>query len=239
MTTILTFISAYFLFACTLTNESEMEKTIEPQQQLDSIKNTFSYLALGDSYTIGESVQQKETFPIQLSEKLKVAGFDIESTKIIAKTGWTTDELSAAIQNQKLNQTYDLVTLLIGVNNQYRGRDAEEYRTQLKDLIRTSIQFANGNAQNVIVVSIPDYGVTPFAQNRNPEKIASEIDLFNTIKKEETQKAGAIFIDITPISREAKTNKNLVADDGLHPSAEMYRLWVEEIFLSAKMILAN
>ncbi len=239
MTTIFTFIAAIFWFGCSVTNEPAMETIMDSQFQKDSTKNTYSYLALGDSYTIGESVEENKRFPVQLSAKLNAAGISMKPTLIVAQTGWTTDELSAAIQKQNIAQTYNLVTLLIGVNNQYRGRDAEEYRIELQDLLKTSISFAVGNPKNVIVISIPDYGVTPFAKNRNPENIAKEIDLYNQIKKEETQKVGAIFIDITEISRRAKTNKNLIATDGLHPSAEMYKLWVEEIFPKAKIILEN
>src|SRR3954453_11153972 len=148
------------------------------------------YLALGDSYTIGESVAVADRYPVQLARELKLG-----EPEIIAKTGWTTDELSAAIDKAMdkadPHGPYDLVTLLIGVNNQYRGRSADEYRTQFAGLLQRAIGFAGGNAQHVIVVSIPDWGVTPFAEGRDRAKIAREIDQFNAINREEAKRAGA------------------------------------------------
>ncbi len=199
----------------------------------------FKYLALGDSYTIGESVQVNKRFPVQLVEKLNAANLNTEPPKIVAKTGWTTDELTAGIENSNLQETYNLVTLLIGVNNQFRGRDTVEYRLQFKELLQIAIGFAEKNAKRVIVVSIPDYGVTPFATNRNPQKIGKEIDFFNNINKQETKNTGSFYINITPISREAKTDTTLIASDKLHPSGEMYKLWVEQILPAAKEILEN
>ena len=180
------------------------------------------YLALGDSYTIGESVAEAERFPVQLARKLKAG-----DPTIIAKTGWTTDELNAAIDAANPQGPYDLVTLLIGVNNQYRGRSADEYRTQFAALLQRAIGFAGGNASKVIVVSIPDWGVTPFAKDRDRAKIAREIDQFNAINREEAAKAGARYADITPISRRA--DASLVAGDGLHPSGKQYAEWVNVI----------
>jgi len=185
------------------------------------------YLALGDSYTIGESVDASERFPVQLARTLKLG-----EPRIIAKTGWTTDELNAAIDAANVTETYDLVTLLIGVNNQYRGRDAEQYRGEFAALLRRAIGFAGGDAQKVIVVSIPDWGVTPFAEGRDRAKIASEIDRYNAINREETQRAGARYVDITPISRGNDTA--LVAADGLHPSGKQYGQWVKLIAREAQ-----
>ncbi|MEO8381897.1 MAG: SGNH/GDSL hydrolase family protein [Acidobacteriota bacterium] len=180
------------------------------------------YLALGDSYTIGESVAEAERFPNQLARQLGIA-----EPRIIAKTGWTTDELNAAIDAANVTGTYDLVTLLIGVNNQYRGRDAEEYRREFAALLQRAISFAGGDAGKVIVVSIPDWGVTPFAEGRDRAKIGSEIDQFNAINREETRRAGARYADITPISRRA--DPSLVAPDGLHPSGKQYGEWAKVV----------
>jgi len=186
------------------------------------------YLALGDSYTIGESVPEAERFPNQLARALKIA-----NPEIIAKTGWTTDELNAAIDAAKPKGPYKLVTLLIGVNNQYRGRDAEEYRGEFAALLERAIGFAGGDAKRVIVISIPDWGVTPFADGRDRATIGAEIDRYNAVNREETRRAGAHYVDITPVSRE---KKSLVADDGLHPSGAMYAEWVKLIMPVARQI---
>lgn len=192
----------------------------------------FKYLALGDSYTIGESVADDERFPAQLVKRLSAEGFDMGDPLIIAKTGWTTDELSAAIKEKNVKDTFNIVTLLIGVNNQYRGRSAEEYRGELKQLIETALRYAGGKKENVIIISIPDWGVTPFAEGRDRKKIAEEIDLFNKVKKEESDIYGIRFYDITEISRDP--DPALVAADGLHPSAKMYKKWVDKIYNDIK-----
>lgn len=192
------------------------------------------YLALGDSYTIGESVDEPERWSMQLASMIQSspqfakssAGGEVEVT-IIARTGWTTDELWDGIQAREISPPYDLVSLLIGVNNQYRGRGIEEYREQFVFLLNKSVEYAGGDANRVIVLSIPDWGVTPFAGSRDSKKIAEEIDQFNTVNREETEKAGAHFVDITPISREAVNDPSLIAGDGLHPSGKMYAAWAE------------
>jgi lysophospholipase L1-like esterase len=190
------------------------------------------YLALGDSYTIGESVPSSENFPHQLARALNLG-----EPQIIAKTGWTTDELNAAIDAANPQGPYDLVTLLIGVNNQYRGRDAEQYRGEFAALLRRAIGFAGGDASNVVVVSIPDWGVTPFAEGRDRAKIASEIDRYNAINREEALRAGAHYVDITQASRGGA--ENLVAGDGLHPSGVQYGEWVKLIVPEARAALAS
>jgi lysophospholipase L1-like esterase len=190
------------------------------------------YLALGDSYTIGESVAVDERFPMQLARELSIA-----EPRIIAKTGWTTDELNTAIDAAGLTETYDLVTLLIGVNNQYRGRDAEQYRGEFAALLRRAIGFAGGDAGKVVVVSIPDWGVTPFAASRDRAKIAAEIDRYNAINREEAQRAGARYVDITPVSR--GQDAALVAGDGLHPSAKQYGEWVRLIAPEARAVIGR
>lgn len=204
----------------------------------NSMENKFNYLALGDSYTIGESVPDTGRFPSQLVSSLTKNNIYFNSPEIIATTGWTTDELADAIRKKQssLLPKFDLVSLLIGVNNQYRGRDAEEYRTQFKDLLRTAIVFAGGEKSRVFVVSIPDWGVTPFAEGRDRKKIGEEIDLYNKINKEETLKEGIAYIDITPESRTAVNDKSLIASDGLHPSEKMYKEWVDLILPQVKIM---
>lgn len=192
-------------------------------------------LALGDSYTIGESVAVEERWPNQLARALRAEGIALTDPEIIAKTGWTTDELNAAINAAAPKGPYDLVTLLIGVNNQYRGRDAEEYRRQFAALLQRAIGFAGGDAKNVVVVSIPDWGVTPFAEGRDRAKIAGEIDRYNAINREETARAGARYVDITPGSR--RNDPALVAGDGLHPSAVQYGEWTKAILPEARAAL--
>lgn len=190
---------------------------------------TIRYLALGDSYTIGESVEVTERFPNQLADFLKAGGTQTEVT-IIAKTGWTTNELWDGIQASEINPPYDLVSLLIGVNNQYRGYDINEYREQFVFLLNKSIEYAGGNPQRVIVLSIPDWGVTPFAHGQGGERIARDIDAFNAVNRAETEKAGAQYINITPISREAAHDVTLIAGDGLHPSGKMYLEWAKLVY---------
>ena len=191
--------------------------------------NGLSYLALGDSYSIGGSVTEDQRWPVQLAKSLTLNGVAVSPPQIIAKTGWTTDELKAKIISENITKKYDLVSLLIGVNNQYRGRSVEEFRKEYVDLLNTAIQFSGNQPQHVFVVSIPDWGVTPFGRNSPKKSISEQIDLFNAIKKEETEKRGILFFDITPISRRAITDPSLIAEDGLHPSGKMYQLWTEKI----------
>ena len=190
------------------------------------------YLALGDSYTIGESVDEAERWSNQLADFLKAGGMPTEVT-IIARTGWTTTELWDGIQAQKIAPPYDLVSLLIGVNNQYRGYAIDEYREQFVFLLNKSIEYAGGDPQRVIVLSIPDWGVTPFARGQGGERIARDIDAFNAVNREESEKAGAQYVNITPISREAEHDITLIAPDGLHPSGKMYLEWAKLAYLAA------
>jgi len=202
--------------------------------------NKFTYLALGDSYTIGEGVLETERFPIRLASLLNEHGYEVDTPRIIAKTGWTTDELSVALDEKEPIGKFDFVTLLIGVNNQYRGRDVENYRKEFVKLLNRVAGYTH-SIKNVIVVSIPDWGVTPFAisKGRDKEIVSEEIDLYNSIKKEETEKAGARYIYITDISKKAQDDEALLADDGLHPSGKMYSLWVERIFPICETIIMN
>ena len=184
---------------------------------------TFRYLALGDSYTIGESVSEAERWPNQLAVLLQKS---VDVT-IIARTGWTTSELWEGIQAANPQGTYDMVSLLIGVNNQYRGYDINEYREEFKFLLGKAIEYAGGKPEHVFVLSIPDWGVTPFAWGKDTSQIAAEIDAYNAINLEESQKVGVHYVDVTPISREAVSNPALIAGDGLHPSGEMYAEWAK------------
>jgi len=184
------------------------------------------FLALGDSYTIGESVDPAERWPAQLAAQLRERGLAIDDPILVARTGWTTDELTVAIDQADLRGAFDLVSLLIGVNNQYRGRDADEYRREFAALLRRAVGFAGKAPSRVLVLSIPDWGVTPFAAERDRATIAAEIDRFNAINRDETWQLGARYIDVTPVSRKAAADASLIAGDGLHPSGRMYAEWV-------------
>ena len=194
-----------------------------------SAPTTTHYLALGDSYTIGESVVVSQRWPEQLVVDLKNKGLRMDSLQIIAKTGWTTDELLQGISKNKLVPEYDLVTLMIGVNNQYRGRSLDNFREELIVLMEKSIQFAGGDTTRVFVVSIPDWGVTPYAKNRDRVQISRAIDSFNIEIQKQCQSRALRYIDVTEISRQAAMDSSLVATDGLHPSGQMYSLWVEKM----------
>jgi len=187
-----------------------------------------AYLALGDSYTIGEAVTAHERWPAVLVQHLHHGGTPIDAPQIVAVTGWTTDELAQGMDAAALVPPYDLVTLQIGVNNQYRGRPAEDYRSEFAGLLARAITLSGGRAARVVVVSIPDWGVTRFAreQGRDRARIAEELDAYNAIAGDASRRAGAGFVDITGISRQ---HPDLLADDGLHPSAAQYALWVEAI----------
>ena len=204
-------------------NEPAINQATNPS----SGTGNFTYLALGDSYTIGEAVKQTESFPYQLQSILKNQNINVANPKIIATTGWTTDELQAAIKKENLTGSYSFVTLLIGVNNQYRGYPLTTYKKEFSELLQTAINYAGGNKSRVFVVSIPDWGATPFGKNsgRNPQTIASEIDNFNAANQEITLAAGINYTNITQASRNATTDISLIADDGLHPSAKMYSQW--------------
>jgi lysophospholipase L1-like esterase len=183
-------------------------------------------LALGDSYTIGEDVLPHERWPVRLAALLRGRGLSIAEPRIIARTGWTTDELSRGIDDDPPTGEYDLVTLLIGVNDQYRGRPADDYRERFRALLQRAIGFASQKKPSrVIVLSIPDWGVTPFAADLDRSTIAEEIDRYNAINSELTAQSGAHYVDVTPISRGAAGDNLLLASDGLHPSGAMYEDW--------------
>jgi lysophospholipase L1-like esterase len=197
------------------------------------------FLALGDSYTIGEGVGEHERWPVQLARQLREEGLAIEDPLIIARTGWTTGELLAALQREQPSGSFGLVSLLIGVNNQYRGLDLEAYRQDLIELLHRAIDLAGGDASRVLVLSIPDWGVTPFAAGRDRARIAEEIDAFNAVNRDETEALGSRYVDVTATSRQAATEPAFLAADGLHPSGEMYSAWVRLVRPEALAALAD
>ena len=184
------------------------------------------YLALGDSYSIGEGVPEHGRWPVQLAAALRARGIALDDPHIIATTGWTTDELAAAMDAAEPLGTWDVVSLLIGVNNQYRGRSLDEYRDEFTRLLERAIALAGNAPSCVFVLSIPDWGVTPFAQERECAAIAREIDAFNAAAHDICHTRGVAFIDITPTSRNRGGEADMLAADGLHPSAAMYARWV-------------
>ncbi|MDR7133256.1 lysophospholipase L1-like esterase [Lysobacter niastensis] len=187
----------------------------------------LSYLALGDSYTIGEGVAESGRWPVLLAQALRAEGIALADPRIIATTGWTTDELTWGIDGAEPLGEWDFVSLLIGVNNQYRGRSAVGYRGEFEDLLKRAIRYARGRADRVLVLSIPDWGVTPFVKTTpaRPETIAAELDAFNAAAQVVCEAHGVAFVDITPVSRERGGEAEMLAEDGLHPSAAMYELW--------------
>jgi lysophospholipase L1-like esterase len=199
---------------------------------------TQRFLALGDSYTIGESVSPPERWPVQLVAALRARGIDLADPTILARTGWTTDELSAALESARLKGPYALVSLLIGVNNQYRGRDVAEYRVQFAALLDRAVELAGGRRVRVLVLSIPDWGGTPHGVGRRAE-VAAAIDRFNAVNREETLRVGARYVEITEGSRRAGEDPGLLARDGLHPSGKMYAQWAEAALPFAAAALAE
>ena len=189
------------------------------------MSNRKRFLALGDSYTIGESVSPLERWPVQLSTLLRVEGVPVDEPQIIATTGWTTGELRAALDRAAPRGPFDLVSLLVGVNNQYRGRALAEYQTEFQGLLERASHLAGAQPRRVIVLSIPDWGVTPFASGRDRAAIGRAIDQFNAVNAGAAQRAGAHYVDVTPFSRQAAIDAALIAGDGLHPSGKMYAEW--------------
>jgi lysophospholipase L1-like esterase len=192
----------------------------------------YTFLALGDSYTIGEQAPLSLNFPYltcQLLRRKFEGKHQFMAPEIHAKTGWTTDELEAHIEQTVFLPKYDIITLLIGVNNQYRGRSVENYATEFEGLLQRAIGFADGNHLRVFVLSIPDWGVTPFAEGRDRQKIAQEIDQYNDTCKTITLSKGLNFIDITTSQREDGNKPAFLTEDGLHHSANEYQKWAEQL----------
>lgn len=207
-----------FLFSC-----SSSRETVDPTNF------NYSFLALGDSYTIGESVAEDERWPVQLRERLRERGFKVAPPLIVARTGWTTEDLIREIEEEvNVQRDFDLVSILIGVNNQYQNKPIYEYEEELRTIFRKAIFHSKRMNKGVFAISIPDYGVTPFGSS-NAEEIGREIDEFNAVFRRIAEEFEVDFYNITPISREAATNPDLIADDNLHPSGLMYRAWVDLI----------
>jgi lysophospholipase L1-like esterase len=200
-------------------------------------EGAMRFLALGDSYTIGESVDSAGRWPVQLARALRARKLNVADPEIVARTGWTTDELAAGIEIAAPAGPYAIVSLLIGVNNQYRGRDAEKYRVEFRSLLAQAVAFAGGKSSRVVVLSIPDWGVTPLASGRDRAKIGDEIDHFNSIGKAETVAAGAYWVDVTSASREQ--HAGWTAADGLHPTAAQYARWTELALDAAAAAVKN
>jgi lysophospholipase L1-like esterase len=198
------------------------------------LEEKVKFLALGDSYTIGESVPVSERWPEQLIDSLRKRGLDCVDPKIIATTGWRTDDLRNAIDKENLKPEFNLVSLLIGVNNYYQGKSLEKYGQEFEELLKTAIHLAGDIKSHVFVVSIPDYGYTPFGQANQPA-ISHGIDSFNALNESIAKKIGVKYFHITDISRRGLKEPNLVAGDGLHPSGTMYSEWVNRILQGATL----
>ena len=206
-----------------------------------STANAASYLALGDSYTIGEGVAAPARWPNQLADMLRKSGVDVGEPEIVAKTGWTTDELSAAMDRHTFSPPYRLVTLLIGVNNQYRGRDLENYRAEFQKLLERAIDLAGKDPKKVVVVSIPDWGVTRFGKEsgRDTAEIARQLDAYNAANAQIAKMLHCGYVDVTAVSRQGGNQAAMLVSDGLHPSAKMYTAWSERILPAAKAALSQ
>lgn len=250
MRTTLKIIVTFFTFVITTSCSSEnpiMEYEITPPPKTDSSlqlptrSETINYLALGDSYTIGQSVCETCRFPEQLKKSLKNINLQNNfSLDIIAQTGWTTSNLISAIENKNPSAKYDLVTLLIGVNNQYQGVNFSVYEKEFPELVTKAISLAKGDKTKLIVVSIPDYAYTPFGQSYgDPTFISTEIDRYNAFAKSYCEANSITFINITDITRQGLNTTSLVASDGLHPSTDAYALFVQRLLPKAVAVLQN
>ena len=202
-------------------------------------EHQLRYLALGDSYTICHNVEIGERWPVQLVQQLKGQGVLVAETEIIAVSGWTTSQLSEALDISDVQGPFDIVSLLIGVNNQYHGLSIGQYRTEFVELLHRSVVYAGDQPSKVIVVSIPDWSVTPFAEGKDRGQIAKEIDDFNAVNQAETEKIGARYVNVTTVSRQAAREPDLLSSDGLHPSRAMYSLWVGLILPAANGIVGT
>lgn len=212
------------LFAC---NKKQTAINYTPLNPTTN-DSTKTFLALGDSYTIGQGVTTAERFPDQTVNNLKSKGINMATPTYIATTGWTTNSLQNAIESIKPAK-HDLVTLLIGVNDQYQTRDTTGYRLRFTQLLNKAVELANRKKQNVFVLSIPDYSVTPFAASSDTARIRLEIDWFNSINRQVTVANNITYLDITPSSREGRYDRSLIAGDGLHPSGTEYKKWADRL----------
>jgi lysophospholipase L1-like esterase len=233
----ITFLMLGTLLSCTKDDVAVTTLPIPAPAGTDTAQSR-TYLALGDSYTIGQSVPATDRYPVQTVKYLSEQRIKFESPEIIAQTGWTTANLLSAIASSPpLKSQYDMVTLLIGVNNQYQFGTQQEYADQFLTLLNLAIKYAGNNKQRVIVLSIPDYSVTPFANGRDKKYIATQIDSFNLINKAITARAGVGYLDVTGFSRLAANNPSLIASDGLHFSGEEYKVWAEALVSMIKRVL--
>jgi len=185
------------------------------------------FLALGNSYTVGTGVPIEDRWPVQLARRLRQQGLPLPDVRLVAQNGWTTDELMRGTQSAQLSPTFDLVSLQIGVNNQFRGYDLQTYRQEFRQLLETAIGLAAGKSTRVLVLSIPDWGVTPFAMGRDRGQIALESDRFNAVNRDEAEKVRVQHVDVTPLTREKGDQVAFLASDDLHPSGKMYAAWVQ------------
>jgi lysophospholipase L1-like esterase len=201
----------------------------------------LTYLALGDSYTIGEGVAEEDRWPLQLAAALRAEGMALAEPRIIATTGWTTDELSAAIDAAEPLGAFDFVSLLIGVNNQYRGRGVDDYRVEFAALLARAIGFAGGRADRVLVLSIPDWGATRFGagSGRDLAQVSRELDAYNAAARDIAGSRGVAFVDVTPVSRARGAEAAMLAEDGLHPSSAMYAQWAQLALPVARRLLSG
>ncbi|KOP38675.1 SGNH/GDSL hydrolase family protein [Flavobacterium sp. WLB] len=248
---IVTVILSAFLLSCS-PEESSSETPVSPkpvtpppttQIPTTPISKSVNYLALGDSYTIGQSVCETCRYPEQLKTSLKAIYPETSfSLKVIATTGWTTNNLLTAIKEQNPDSNYDLVTLLIGVNNQYQGRDFSIYEKEFPELVTKAIALAKGDKKNVVVLSIPDYAYTSFGMMFGTDgrmKITEEINKYNAFAENYCMINNITFVSITDITRNGLINTSLVASDGLHPSESAYAMFVERILPKVKMALQD
>lgn len=243
---IVTIILSVFLLSCSSETDSAPTATnppiVTPPTMQPPIASMVNYLALGDSYTIGHSVCATCRFPEQLKSSLNAMYSSTVSLKVIATTGWTTSNLIAAIDTQKPESNYDLVTLLIGVNNQYQHRDFSVYEKEFPELVTKAIMLAKGDRKNVVVISIPDYAYTPYGKNLAGDQsatISAEINKYNSFAEKYCKNNQVAFVSITEITREGLNSPNLVASDGLHPSEIAYKLFVDKMMPQVKMALQN
>ena len=234
-------IPALFLLLLTLACDKQPEADVvgpvptpPPTGNPPPAGNALRYLALGDSYTIGQGVLVQDRFPVQTRRLLQGAGVNMQEPEIIATTGWTTLRLQEAIQTQNPTGPYDMVTLLIGVNDQYQRLSIDGYRTRFGQLLQEAIRLAGNRPKRVVVLSIPDYSVTPFAQNLDRDRIRQEIDAFNLVNREISLARDVHYLDITPSTREAATDPTLIASDGLHPSGREYARWAARLLAIIK-----
>jgi len=196
-----------------------------PTNRVTSFQDSVHYLALGDSYTIGASVEREVNFPNQTFQLLKSAGFKTGSLQIIAKNGWTAEDLISAVATTNKRSNYQVVTLLIGVNNQYQGRPSKEFEPSFLSLLKSAIALTGNRPKRVFVISIPDWGITPFASGRDRKEVANEIDAYNLVCEKNAKAQGANFINITDAYRLDGAKPDYLSSDGLHPSKLEYTKW--------------